>query len=149
MKKYKTINFLEKHKKGYNNSKIYITVVAGILILLFADIYWDIKEIEDLKIYISKNPHEKYTLIEDMGQEYININQIKNIYNLMGNSNITKFITDNSKVEIEGVCQDLALLEKIKDYDSVCNMSIDKIKKEENNYLYKISYDIGGKNETE
>lgn len=143
MKKYKTINFLEEKKEKKKSRKLFqIVMLIGICYLTIC-IYYGTEEIQNLQDYISENEHKDTKIIEVMSyqeENHIDINKIKAIYDGVGRDNITSLIANDSNIEIEGSCYDLNTLNNIKNYEYINEMSVNKIKREGEAYIFNISY---------
>lgn len=148
MKKYKTINFLEENKNEKKNNKLYRIAMVLFLLYLSNNIYSGLKEIQNLEIYINKNLNNNIDTIEVMAYKdsnVIEINNIQQIYGSIGKNNITSLIANNSNLEIEGKCVDLNILDNIKNYEFIKSMSVNKIVKEGDAYIFNVSYELVGK----
>lgn len=149
MKKYRTINFFEGHDKNAQVKKYYKIIILFVLIVGITKIYTGIKEIRSLQEYIYSNPYENSENIKTTYRDYVNINQVKKVYNLIGVNNVKNFSVRDLDVEIEGTCKNLDILEKIKENENVSNMSINKVIKSDESYIFNINYSVGDKFETE
>lgn len=147
MRKIKTINFLKEDKI---KDKYFISFLLILVLLLFFQEISYLKSIKTLECEINqmkalrlenenKNKNvklEKSTILEDT----------KDIYSILGPSNVQSLKLSNNKIEIEGICEDLRDIDKLKSMRNIKNFSIDTVEKKENNYLFKAVYEIGGVN---
>ena len=147
MRKIKTINFLKEDKI---KDKYFISFLLILVLLLFFQEISYLKSIKTLEYEINqmkalrlenenKNKNvklEKSTILEDT----------KDIYSILGPSNVQSLKLSNNKIEIEGICEDLRDIDKLKSMKNIKNFSIDTVEKKENNYLFKAVYEIGGVN---
>ena len=147
MRKIKTINFLKEDKIKDNYFISFLLIL--VLLLFFQEISY-LKSIKTLECEINqmkalrlenenKNKNvklEKSTILEDT----------KDIYSILGPSNVQSLKLSNNKIEIEGICEDLRDIDKLKSMRNIKNFSIDTVEKKENNYLFKAVYEIGGVN---
>ena len=147
MRKIKTINFLKEDKI---KDKYFISFLLILVLLLFFQEISYLKSIKTLECEINqmkalrlenenKNKNvklEKSTILEDT----------KDIYSILGPSNVQSLKLSNNKIEIEGICEDLRDIDKLKSMKNIKNFSIDTVEKKENNYLFKAVYEIGGVN---
>lgn len=143
MKKYKCVNFFEKDKKEKINIKLYSIVVVVIIIYLLTNIYSNLNNVKDLQMYIDENKDYSQEIIPVMSYQeprVIDINKIREIYSKLGKDNIITIIYNSSEIEVEGKCIELNILNSIKESQYIDNMSINKIKKEGEAYIFNVSY---------
>lgn len=142
MKKVQAINFLDENKKEATYFRILITLL--IILLLFQVISY-MKSINELESEINeikssiniKKPKvevEKSTLLEDT----------KIVYDLLGFSNVDSVSIENNKVALEGKCENLEMLDELKAMDNIKDVSINSVEKQDDKYLFKVIYHIGG-----
>lgn len=141
MKKYKVTNFFENNKKGKDAKSVNKVILIAMSLYLISNLFMGTNKIKKLQEYIENNPYEKSEDVKMIKSNHIDINHIKRIYNTLGKNNISKFIVNNSTVEIEGQCQDLGILYGIND-ENIKDMSVNKIRKEGEAYIFNISYAI-------
>ncbi|MGL4911561.1 MAG: hypothetical protein ACRC3Y_03935 [Romboutsia sp.] len=145
MKKYKSINFLEKDKKEKKNIKLYSIAIITVIAYLTVIIYNDLNNIKDLQSYIDENKDYEQEVIPVMSYEEpstIDMNIVREIYSKLGEGNIIYIVSNNSEIEVEGKCIDLNILNSIKKSQYVSSMSINKIKKEGEAYIFNVSYSL-------
>lgn len=150
MKKYKTINFLEKDKKEKQNIKLYSITIIAVIVYLTATVYNNLNNIEDLQTYIDENKDYNQEVIPVMSYEEpstIDMNRVREIYSKLGKDNIISLVSNNSQIDVEGKCIDLNSLNSIKESQYINSMSINKIKKEGDAYIFNVSYKLGDKEE--
>ncbi len=143
MKKSNLINFLKEEKQEEKFLKC--TIVILIYLLVF-QIYTNIKsinilndEINDTKAVIKstivqESKNKKSTLIKDTNK----------IYDLLGFSNVERLSIENNKVNIEGKCKKLDILEEIRSMENINNFSIKSVENKNNKFYFHVVYEIGG-----
>lgn len=143
MKRDNLINFLKEEKQEEKYFKC--TVIILIYILVFQS-YTNIKSINNLKeeinntklinqsTEVSETKNKKSTLMKDTNK----------IYDLLGFSNINRLSFENDKVSIEGKCENLEILNKLKSMDNVNNFSITSVENKNNKLYFHAVYEIGG-----
>ncbi|MEG0856921.1 MAG: hypothetical protein RSG52_10650 [Terrisporobacter sp.] len=145
MKKIKTINFLKKDK---TEDKLFTCVVLILIYLLVFQGFSYIKSINLLEdeisnIKLSMNKKEESTL--EVKKSTL-LGDTKEVYDLLGVSNIQRLYIDNKQVEIEGKCKDLKVLDELEEIKSVNDVSVSSIEKKGSKYFFKVIYQIGGAN---
>ena len=137
MKKYKTIDFIKLHNHNIKNIKnIYIIASLIILIVVYK---------------VNMNIYNKETIVNeyiDINEElakstYINFDNIKLVFNLIGKENITSILVDNSGLEVEGECNNLDILEQLRTKSKSSYFSINNISKLDDKYIFNLKYNIG------
>ena len=143
MKRDNLINFLKEEKQEEKYFKC--TVIILIYLLVFQS-YTSIKSINNLKeeinntklinqsTEVSETKNKKSTLMKDTNK----------IYDLLGFSNINRLSFENDKVSIEGKCENLEILNKLKSMDNVNNFSITSVENKNNKLYFHAVYEIGG-----
>lgn len=145
MKNIKTINFLQEDK---TDEKLFKCVLSILICVLIFEIYVGIKSISNLQndiketklaikqeiIEKDKVNNKKSTLIKDTNK----------IYNLLGFSNIQRLYVDNGKAYIDGRCENLNILQDLKDIEGINNLSINSVEKNDKGYSFQAVYEIGG-----
>ena len=134
MKKYKTINFI----KLYNPNRKNIKIIYILLVLIMV-----------IGVYkVSMNTYNKENILEeniDINENYekstyINFDNIKVVFNLIGKENINRILVDNSGVEVEGECNSLDVLEQLRTKSESNYFSINNISKLDNKYTFNLKY---------
>ncbi|WP_254056335.1 hypothetical protein [Clostridioides difficile] len=104
-----------------------------------------VKSINELEDYISQNKlvdKSRHTLpTTDKTREKfskIKLNEIKKIYETIGINIITKISIDKNKLEIEGVCSDLDVLNNLRKIKYIKYYYIDSIVRDEEYYRFRI-----------
>lgn len=143
MNKPKVINFLKGYKINKTSRRLYILLVVSILFYTIVKVYVGITSIQKLEADVNNYGDIKEVESESTMQVHSNLSQIKKAYELIGVNNITKVIMSSSKIEIEGVCLELNILEKIKNDDTISNICVNSIRKEEDNYVFNLTYQVG------
>lgn len=137
MKKYKTIDFIKLYNPTRKNIKIIYILVPLIMVIGVYKVKMNIynkETVVDENIDINEN-YEKST--------YINFDNIKVVFNLIGKENISKILVDNSGVEVEGECNNLDILEQLRTKSKSSYFSINNISKLDNKYIFNLKYNIG------
>lgn len=143
MKKYKAINFLEKDKKEKKNIILYSVTIIAVIVYLAINIYSDLNNIRYLQGYIDENKEDYEEIIPVISYDkpsVIDMNKVKEIYSKLGKYNVVSMVLNESQVEIEGMCIDLNILNSIKEFKYINDMSINKIRKEGEAYIFNVSY---------
>ena len=144
MRKYDTINFLEDA-----SFKIKLLKIIFSLLILFSIVIITIsvvKNKEDQKIDINQTIESELNQNTEGITEketYVKIKDIKVAYKVIGKENINMLLTEDNNIEIEGICEDLNILEKLKIQSGSKDFSIESIIKKDNNYIFKIKYNLG------
>ena len=145
MKNINAINFLEEDK---TDEKLFKYILSMLICVFIFEVYIGLKsinnlqhDIEETKLAIQqeviekdKVTNQKSTLIKDTNK----------IYELLGFSNIKKLYVENEKVYIEGNCEELNVLDDLKDIEGIKNLSISSLEKHDKGYSFKAVYEIGG-----
>lgn len=145
MKNINAINFLEEDK---TDEKLFKYILSMLICVFIFEVYIGLKsinnlqhDIEETKLAIQqeviekdKVTNQKSTLIKDTNK----------IYELLGFSNIKKLYVENEKVYIEGNCEELNVLDGLKDIEGIKNLSISSLEKHDKGYSFKAVYEIGG-----
>lgn len=147
MKKYKTINFLEKNKKSNKKTKLFNIAIMITLVYVGSKIYYSLSEIQKLENYIEKNDNNEFwDTIPVMSYEdtfKMDFSKIQKIYNKLGKENIISLKVNDSNIEVEGKCINLDIINSVKEYEYIKGMSVNRIKKEGGAYIFNVSYRIG------
>lgn len=145
MKPCKTINFLNglKETKPYN--KVYKLIIVLILMCVIFKSFIYLNSISELKNYISQNKSIKESkqvipMTEENREQFskIKFNEIKKIYETVGINNITRISIDKNKLEVEGVCNDLDVLNNLRKIKYIKYYHIDSIVRDGEYYKFKI-----------
>ena len=145
MKNINAINFLEEDK---TDEKLFKYTLSMLICVFIFEVYIGLKsinnlqhDIEETKLAIQeeviekdKVTNQKCTLIKDTNK----------IYELLGFSNIKKLYVENEKVYIEGNCEELNVLDNLKNIEGIKNLSISSLEKNDKGYFFKVVYEIGG-----
>ncbi len=145
MKNINAINFLEEDK---TDEKLFKYILSMLICVFIFEVYIGLKSINNLQhdivetklaiqqevIEKDKVTNQKSTLIKDTNK----------IYELLGFSNIKKLYIENEKVYIEGNCEELNVLDDLKDIEGIKNLSISSLEKHDKGYSFKAVYEIGG-----
>lgn len=140
MKKYKMLNFFDEYDKKYIsiNKLAILSMVLFILLNLSVNII-KLKEVGvETNCDKTENIYDEDT--ESTKEESVDLDQIKFIYSILGESNIEEITILKDNVQIYGKCSDLRILDNIKNMDTVKNTSLDSINKEEDYYTFKLKY---------
>ncbi|UWD49519.1 hypothetical protein NYR90_04620 [Clostridioides difficile] len=145
MKTYKTINFSNGFKETKQYNKIYKITIILILTCISLKMFMYMKSINELENYISNNKsitESKYTVpkLEETKEKFskIKLDEIKKIYEIVGTDNITKISIDKNKMEIEGICDNLDILDSLKKINYIKYYYIDSIIRDGEYYKFRI-----------
>lgn len=145
MKSYKTINFLNGLKETKPCNKVYKVIIVLILTCALFKSFMYMKSINELKNYISQNnsinePKQTIPVAKKTKDKFskIKFNEIKKIYETVGINSITKISIDKNKLEMEGVCNDLDVLNNLRKIKYIKNYYIDSIVRDGENYKFRI-----------
>ena len=143
MKKYNLINFLKEEKQDEKYFKC--TVIILIYLLVFQS-YTSIKSINNLKEEINNTKviAQSTKILESKNKKSTLIKDTNKVYDLLGFSNIKRLSFENNKVNIEGKCEDLEILNKLKSMDNINNFSITSVENKNNKLYFHAVYEIGG-----
>lgn len=143
MKKNNLINFLKEEKQEEKYFKC--TVIILIYLLVFQS-YTSIKSINNLKEEINNTKviAQSTKILESKNKKSTLMKDTNKVYDLLGFSNIKRLSFENNKVSIEGKCEDLEILNKLKSMDNINNFSITSVENKNNKLYFHAVYEIGG-----
>ena len=143
MKKYKTIDFIKLHTPNRKNIKIVYILVALIMVIGVYKVNMNQKR--NTKIYNEETVLDENIDITESDEEsiYINFDNIKVAFNLIGEENINQILVDNSGIEIEGECNNLDILEQLRNKSNSSYFSINSLLKQDNKYIFNLKYNTG------
>ena len=143
MKTNNLINFLKEEKQEEKYFKC--TVIILIYLLVFQS-YTSIKSINNLKEEINNTKviAQSTKILESKNKKSTLIKDTNKVYDLLGFSNIKRLSFENNKVNIEGKCEDLEILNKLKSMDNINNFSITSVENKNNKLYFHAVYEIGG-----
>lgn len=137
------INFLKEERK---EEKYFKCTVIILIYLLAFQVYTNIKHINDLKAEINNTKLESQTKVITK-IENKNVTLLKDtekIYDLLGVSNVDRLIVENNKIYIEGKCENLDILDKVKSMDNINSFSITSVENKNNKLYFNVVCEIGG-----
>ena len=143
MKRDNLINFLKEEKQEEKYFKC--TVIILIYLLVFQS-YTSIKSINNLKEEINNTKviAQSTKILESKNKKSTLMKDTNKVYDLLGFSNIKRLSFENNKVSIEGKCEDLEILNKLKSMDNINNFSITSVENKNNKLYFHAVYEIGG-----
>ncbi|MDU4936369.1 MAG: hypothetical protein E6X43_13770 [Peptostreptococcaceae bacterium] len=143
MKKYKTIDFIKLYTPNRKNVKIVYILVALIMVIGVYKVNMNQKR--NTKIYNEETVLDENIDITESDEEsiYINFDNIKVAFNLIGKENINRILVDNSGIEIEGECNNLDILEQLRNKSNSSYFSINSLLKQDNKYIFNLKYNTG------
>ncbi len=143
MKKYKTIDFIKLYTPNRKNVKIVYILVALIMVIGVYKVNMNQKR--NTKIYNEETVLDENIDITESDEEsiYINFDNIKVAFNLIGKENINRILVDNSGIEIEGECNNLDILEQLRNKSNSSYFSINSLSKQDNKYIFNLKYNTG------
>ena len=143
MKTNNLINFLKEEKQEEKYFKC--TVIILIYLLVFQS-YTSIKSINNLKEEINNTKviAQSTKILESKNKKSTLMKDTNKVYDLLGFSNIKRLSFENNKVSIEGKCEDLEILNKLKSMDNINNFSITSVENKNNKLYFHAVYEIGG-----
>lgn len=143
MKKYKTIDFIKLYTPNRKNVKIVYILVALIMVIGVYKVNMNQKR--NTKIYNEEAVLDENIDITESDEEsiYINFDNIKVAFNLIGKENINRILVDNSGIEIEGECNNLDILEQLRNKSNSSYFSINSLLKQDNKYIFNLKYNTG------
>lgn len=143
MKKYKTIDFIKLYTPNRKNVKIVYILVALIMVIGVYKVNMNQKR--NTKIYNEETVLDENIDITESDEEsiYINFDNIKVAFNLIGEENINQILVDNSGIEIEGECNNLDILEQLRNKSNSSYFSINSLLKQDNKYIFNLKYNTG------
>ena len=143
MKKYNMINFITKERKIKNTNIISILVLGLIIFIVTNQIINQEQEIQidsELEVFEEISDYEE---INQVSSIYIDFKPIKTIYKVIGKNNIMRISYEENNLEIEGICKDLSLLQKLKSELKHTYFSINNISNNKGGYLFNLNCTIG------
>ena len=143
MKKYKTIDFIKLYTPNRKNVKIVYILVALIMVIGVYKV--NMNQMRNTKIYNEETVLDENIDITESDEEsiYINFDNIKVAFNLIGEENINRILVDNSGIEIEGECNNLDILEQLRNKSNSSYFSINSLLKQDNKYIFNLKYNTG------
>lgn len=143
MKNKKLINFIKKDK---NEEKYFIGTLTILIYLIIFQSYTQIQSIKSLEEEVKNNKTliQSKELVNTESKRYTLVEDSNKIYNLLGFENVNRISVEKGKVEIEGQCDNLDVLNEIKSIDNVENFSITNVENKNNNFYFNVTYEIGG-----
>lgn len=143
MKKYKTIDFIKLYTSNRKNVKIVYILVALIMVIGVYKVNMNQKR--NTKIYNEETVLDENIDITESDEEsiYINFDNIKVAFNLIGKENINRILVDDSGIEIEGECNNLDILEQLRNKSNSSYFSINSLLKQDNKYIFNLKYNTG------
>lgn len=130
-------------------NKVYKIIIVLILTCILFKSFMYVKSINELEDYISQNKlvdKSKHTIsTTDKTRENflkIKLNEIK-IYETIGINSITRIWIDKNKLEIEGVCSDLDVLDNLRKIKYIKYYYIDSIVRDGEYYRFRIKSQMG------
>ena len=142
MVNYNLINFIDSNDVRNNRYKIIVFVILLMFIFIISKLMLYILEINRIEQYIDKHDIKENKTIENKSSTTI-LEQVKDIYSIIGYSNIDEYICMNNYIEIQGKCTNIDILDSITNIDNIINYSIENLKKENEYYLFRVKYEIG------
>ncbi len=142
MVNYNLINFIDSNDVRNNRYKIIVFVILLMFIFIISKLMLYILEINRIEQYIDKHDIKENKTIENKSSTTI-LEQVKDIYSIIGYSNIDEYICMNNYIEIQGKCTNIDILDSITNIDNIINYSIENLKKENEYYIFRVKYEIG------
>ncbi|RDY24440.1 hypothetical protein CHF27_003535 [Romboutsia maritimum] len=143
MVKEKTIDFFTGYNQLNKYSKTTKILIFFLILVLIFKLILGIQSIKKLENYLNNNESKINNEEPVIHKSYIDFNKIKSIYDLIGESNINRFIVKKSVVEIEGICQSLEEINRIKHEKNIKNFSINTLKNNVDNYIFTVDFQMG------
>lgn len=142
MVNYNLINFIDSNDIRNNKYKIIVVVILLMFIFIISKLMLYILEINRIEQYIDKHDIKENKTIENKLNTTI-LKQTKDIYSIIGYSNIDEYIFMNNYIEIQGRCTNIEILDSITNIDNIINYSIENLKRENEYYIFRVKYEIG------
>ncbi len=142
MVNYNLINFIDSNDIRNNRYKIIVIAILLMSIFIISKLMLYILEINRIEQYIDKHDIKENKTIENKLSTTI-LKQAKDIYSIIGYSNIDEYICMNNYIEIQGKCTNIDILDSITNIDNVINYSIENLKRENEYYIFRVKYEIG------
>lgn len=142
MVNYNLINFIDSNDIRNNRYKIIVVVILLMSIFIISKLMLYILEINRIEQYIDKHDIKENKTIENKLNTTI-LKQAKDIYSIIGYSNIDEYICMNNYIEIQGKCTNIEILDSITNIDNIINYSIENLKRENEYYIFRVKYEIG------
>ena len=137
MVNYNLINFIDSNDVRNNRYKILVIVILAMFIFIISKLMLYILEINRIEQYIDKHDIKENKTIENKSSTTI-LEQVKDIYSIIGYSNIDEYICMNNNIEIQGKCTNIDILDSITNIDNIINYSIENLKRENEYYIFKV-----------
>ncbi|WP_455538082.1 hypothetical protein [Terrisporobacter sp.] len=143
MKKAKLINFLKEDKK---EERIFKCTLIILSCLLISQCYKNLETIKSLEedIKISKSIVQSNTSVKIVNEKSTLIKDTNKIYDLLGFKNVDRLSFEKNKVNIEGKCKSLDILQDLKSMDNVKKFSVTSVENKNKKFYFKAVYNIGG-----
>lgn len=152
----KCINIFEKNKRDWN---LYQVSTLIILLITLLQVSINVIKYTQLTDYISKHKLENISQQEEVNKNLsegnqnldtqkcnINLSELEEICSIIGMNKIKSISSNSNKIEIQGICNNTKILEKLSNQKNIKNFNIKSLQKEEKHYLFTIEYKVGGLN---
>ena len=140
----KCINIFEKNKRNFNLYQISRRII---LLITLLQISINLIKYIQLTDYISKSELENTTQQQEandtLSEGYENLDTQKCNINL---SELEEVSSSSNQIEIQGICDNTKILEKLSNRKNIKNFNIKSLEKEQKDYLFTIEYKVGGLN---
>ena len=143
MKKIKLINFFKEEKKEEKFFKCTLIILAYMLIFQCYNNIQIIKNLQE-EINISKSLIQSKSLVNNEIRKSTLIKDTNKVYDLLGFKNVDRLSFENNKVNIEGKCKNLDILEELKSMDDIEKFSITSVENKNKTFYFKAVYSRGG-----
>lgn len=152
----KCINIFEKNKRNFNLYQISRRII---LLITLLQISINLIKYTQLTDYISKSELENTTQQQEandtLSEGYenldtqkcnINLSELKEVCSIIGMNKIKSISSSSNQIEIQGICDNTKILEKLSNRKNIKNFNIKSLEKEQKDYLFTIEYKVGGLN---
>ena len=152
----KCINIFEKNKRNFNLYQISRRII---LLITLLQISINLIKYTQLTDYISKSELENTTQQQEandtLSEGYenldtqkcnINLSELEEVCSIIGMNKIKSISSSSNQIEIQGICYNTKILEKLSNRKNIKNFNIKSLEKEQKDYLFTIEYKVGGLN---
>ena len=152
----KCINIFEKNKRDWN---LYQVSTLIILLITLLQVSINVIKYTQLTDYISKHKLENISQQEEVNKNLsegnqnldtqkcnINLSELEEVCSIIGMNKIKSISSSSNQIEIQGICDNTKILEKLSNRKNIKNFNIKSLEKEQKDYLFTIEYKVGGLN---
>ena len=156
VKNTKCIDIFEKNER---NLDLYQISIFIILLITLLQISVNLIKYTQLTDYISRynaqdilEKDEVNNSVSNSDENFdtqkcnINLSELEEVCSIIGMKKIKSIYSNSNQVEIQGLCNDTDILQKLSNQKNIKNFNVKSIEKQNKSYLFTIEYKVGGLN---